>query len=126
VSTKRVLVIDDEANVREIVQACLQDLGGWEVSEAAPGPEGLIKAVLEQPDAIVLDLMLPQTDGLAFLRKLRMHSVTETIPIVILTTKAYLAEPKLLSQFGVMGTIAKPFNPVTLSNQIAAVLGWKL
>lgn len=119
-----VLIVDDEANIREILQACLGDLAGWQVSAAASGPEGLTKAIAERPDAIVLDLMMPEMDGIAFLRRLRMHPETETIPVVILTAKTYLVELGQLDHLGVAGAIAKPFNPLELPTQIARALQW--
>lgn len=119
-----VLIVDDEANIREILQACLGDLAGWQVSAAASGPEGLTKAIAERPDAIVLDLMMPEMDGIAFLRRLRMHPETETIPVVILTAKTYLVELGQLDHLGVAGAIAKPFNPLELPAQIAQALRW--
>ncbi|AFY66478.1 response regulator [Geitlerinema sp. PCC 7407] len=119
-----VLIVDDEANIREILQACLGDVAGWQVSAAASGPEGLTKAIAERPDAIVLDLMMPEMDGIAFLRRLRMHPETETIPVVILTAKTYLVELGQLDHLGVAGAIAKPFNPLELPTQIARALQW--
>ena len=119
-----VLIVDDEANIREILQACLGDVAGWQVSAAASGPEGLTKAIAERPDAIVLDLMMPEMDGIAFLRRLRMHPETETIPVVILTAKTYLVELGQLDHLGVAGAIAKPFNPLELPAQIAQALRW--
>ena len=86
--------------------------------------EGLTKAIAERPDAIVLDLMMPEMDGIAFLRRLRMHPETETIPVVILTAKTYLVELGQLDHLGVAGAIAKPFNPLELPTQIARALQW--
>lgn len=124
-ATRRVLVIDNEANIREVIQACLSDVGGWDVLEAASGQEGLIKAAAEPLDAIILDPMSLGMDGFTFLKQLQTNPVTHTIPLVVLTVKAYLIQPIRFSQFGVMGAISKPFNPVTLPNQIATVLGWE-
>ncbi len=59
-TTKRILVIDDEDDIREVVQLCLKTVGGWEVLTACSGDEGLTKAEAEQPDAILLDVMMPE------------------------------------------------------------------
>jgi CheY-like chemotaxis protein len=123
-TTKLVLLVDNEANVREIVQACLQDLGGWDVQLAASAQEGLDTAVAVQPDAIVLDISMLEIDGLTFLQKLRANPVTQLIPVVLLTAKARWFTPHQLQSFGVAGAIAKPFNPISLSNEIANALGW--
>ncbi len=122
--TKLVLLVDDEANVREIVQACLQDLGGWDVQSVASAQEGLDTAAAVQPDAIVLDSSILEIDGLAFLQKLRANPLTQLIPVVLLTAKARWFTPHQLESVGVAGAIAKPFNPISLTNEIANALGW--
>lgn len=121
-TTKLVLLVDNEANVREVVQACLQDLGGWDVQSVASAQEGLDTAVAVQPDAIVLDISMPGIDS--FLQKLRANPVTQLIPVVLLTAKARWFTPHQLQSFGVAGAIAKPFNPASLTNEIAKALGW--
>lgn len=123
-TTKLVLLVDNEANVREIVQACLQDLGGWDVQSVASAQEGLDRAVTAQPDAIILDISIPGIDGFTFLQQLRANPVTQFIPVVLLTAKARWFTPQQLQPFGVAGAIAKPFNPVSLTNEIAEALGW--
>jgi CheY-like chemotaxis protein len=123
-TTKLVLLVDNEANVREVVQACLQDLGGWDVQSVASAQEGLDTAVTVQPDAIVLDISMLEIDGLAFLQKLRANPLTQLIPVVLLTAKARWFTAQQLQSFGVAGAIAKPFNPISLTNQIAKALGW--
>ena len=124
IKTKRILFIDDETHVRQIVKACLESLGGWDVLLAASGQEGLSKAVSEQPDAILLDLMMPEMDGLVLLKKLQANSVTQSIPVVFLTARKSLTEPQKFQELGVKGAIAKPFNSLTLVPQIANALGW--
>lgn len=124
-TTKRILLIDDETNVREVVQACLNDLAGWDVLPVASGQEGLEQALTVQPDAIVLDVSMPGMDGFAFLAQLRANPLTQSIPVVLLTAKAQWINPQQLRQLGVAEALAKPFNPVTLPQQIALALGWK-
>ena len=123
-TTKLVLLVDNEANVREVVQACLQDLGGWDVQSVASAQEGLDRAVAVQPDAIVLDISMPGIDSFTFLQQLRANPVTQLIPVVLLTAKARWFTPHQLQSVGVVGAIAKPFNPISLTNQIASALGW--
>lgn len=124
ISVKRILVVDDEANVREVVQACLRDLGGWDVLEAPSGRAGLTIAALEPLDAIVLDLMMPEMDGLAFLQALHSNPKTQSIPVVVLTAKTAWIDTNGVAQSGAKGAISKPFNPITLHQEIAEVLGW--
>lgn len=123
-TTKLILLVDNETNVREVVQACLQDLGGWDVQSVASAQEGLDRAAAVQPDAIVLDISLPGIDSFTFLQQLRANPVTQLIPVVLLTAKARWFSPQQLLPFGVAGAIAKPFNPISLTNEIADALGW--
>jgi DNA-binding NtrC family response regulator len=94
---KRILVIDNEPYIQEVTKICLQTVAGWEIVTASSGQEGLVKAELDQPDAILLDLMMPDMNGLDY--------------------NSY-------SKLGVKGAIAKPFDPLQLASQIATTLGW--
>lgn len=124
-ATKRVLIIDDEPDVRAVVQACLEDIAGWDVVTAASGQEGLVKVMAEQPDGIVLDIMMPEMDGFTFLRQLRNRPEGRLIPVVLLTAKVNLSEPQVLFELGIKGIICKPFDPFMLAEQVAEFLGWE-
>jgi CheY-like chemotaxis protein len=121
---KRVLVIDDEPGMRIVVQLCLEDIAGWDVILAQSGQEGLIKARTERPDAIVLDVMMPEMDGLTFLKELRANPDLPRIPVILLTAKVTLTQPQRFAELGVAGAISKPFDPLLVSDQIATFLGW--
>lgn len=121
---KRVLVIDDEADMREIAQASLEIMAGLEVITAQSSQEGLLKAELEQPDAILLDLMLPGMDGFSVVRRLQTNPLTKTIPVVLLTAKAQLLNPNEWIGSAIKGTIAKPFKPAKLAQRLIEILGW--
>ncbi|MBD2128153.1 response regulator [Microcoleus sp. ZQ-A2] len=122
--SKRILVIDDEDVIQEVVQGCFEDVAGWEVLLASSGREGLEQVVAEQPDAIVLDEMMPGMDGIAFLKRLRANDDNPSIPVVLLTAKVDLADPKLLRELGVVDAISKPFDAIALVERVAEVLGW--
>jgi len=124
VATKRILIIEDEANLRTVVQTCLEILGGWEVLQASSGQEGLLVAERERPDAILLDAMMPKMDGITVLRKLLANPELQAIPVVFLTAKAELTQPRRFLKLGARGAIAKPFDPLTLHHQVTTVLGW--
>ncbi|MBW4520509.1 MAG: response regulator [Scytolyngbya sp. HA4215-MV1] len=123
-TTKRILVVDDEATIREVVTVCLKRLGGWDVLTAASGQDALQQARAERPDAIVLDVMMPEMDGFAFLQNLRADPTTQDIPVVLLTANSYLPHSDRLTNLGVMLTIPKPFQALDLVRQIAQVMGW--
>lgn len=122
--TRRVLVIDDEADVRAVVQGCLEEIAGWNVTTAVSGQEGLIKVAADPPDAILLDVMMPGMDGFAFLKALRTQPEGVLIPVVLLTAKTNLTQASQSVDLDVKGIIPKPFDPFLLSEQCASFLGW--
>jgi len=121
-TTKRILIIDDEADIREATQMCLEITGEWEVVLASSGPEGLLKADKEKPDAILLDIMMPGMDGLTTMQRLRENSDTAAIPIILLTAKAQSSEQRQLSQLDIAAIITKPYDPYSLSDQLVQAL----
>jgi CheY-like chemotaxis protein len=118
----RVLVIDDEANIRRIVQLALGRVGAMDVVEAPSGPEGLQKALETRPDAILLDVMMPGLDGPETLAALRRNPETSAIPVIFLTAKARLADLRELHGLGAARVLTKPFDPMTLAGQVRAAL----
>ncbi|HEY4219542.1 MAG TPA: response regulator [Gemmatimonadaceae bacterium] len=124
--TKTLLVIDDDDDIREIAQLALQLGASWTVLTAASGPAGVEAATAAPPDAILLDVMMPGVDGPATFELLRRGERTRAIPVVFLTAKSRPAERERLLALGVSGVLAKPFDPMTLSDQVAALLGWSM
>ena len=123
-TTKRILVIDDEDGIREIIQICLEAAAGWEVLTAASGVEGIEKASDFQPDAILLDVMMPDMDGPTTFQALQRLPVTQHIPTILLTAKAKISEQQQFIDLGVTGLITKPFKAQDLVNQIREILDW--
>ena len=120
---KRILVVDDDRNIREVISMCLHKLKGWEILTAASGQEGLNGISTNHPHAIVLDMMMPEMDGLTFLRHLRSAlRIAETIPVVILTASRHLPDKELLTELGVVEIVSKPFLPIDLVRQIDRAL----
>ncbi|HBE21817.1 MAG TPA: two-component system response regulator [Cyanobacteria bacterium UBA11149] len=122
-SHKKILLIDDEYRIREVTKMILELMGGWTVLTASSGYEGIAVAQSEHPDAILLDMMMPDFDGTQTLAKLQADITTKSIPILLLTAKALPIEVNQLSN-GVKGMIEKPFEPLQLANLIARSLGW--
>lgn len=118
-SQKHILLVDDEADIREVAALSLQAIGGWRVSSAN---EGIAMARAERPDAILLDVMMPDIDGPATFQRLQADPQTRDIPVILLTAKAQSADRRGFARLGVAGTLTKPFDPMTLSDQIAAIL----
>ncbi|MBR8826785.1 MAG: response regulator [Gomphosphaeria aponina SAG 52.96 = DSM 107014] len=122
---KTILVIDDDDGLREIIKLSLSTLAGWEVITAGSGKEGLSKAATEQPDAILLDMVLPEMDGLTIWRELAAKEATKHIPTIFLTASADVKEVKQLLSEGEIKAIAKPLTPDQLVSQIRKILHWK-
>jgi CheY-like chemotaxis protein len=121
----RILIIDDEDDIREVAALSLETVAGWDVSVASSGGQGLARAVEYQPDAILLDVMMPGMDGPSTFRELRKNPATAHIPVLLLTAKVQSSDQRRFDDLGVEGVLSKPFYPMTLSTEIAKVLGWK-
>jgi CheY-like chemotaxis protein len=124
VAPKRILIVDDEDDIREVAQVSLELVGGFEVMTASSGRAGLERARGSQPDAILLDVMMPDMDGPATLVELRADPTTSHIPVVFLTAKTQSAERLKLGQLGAAGILTKPFDPMQLAADVAAALHW--
>jgi len=122
--TKQILVIDDEDGIREIIQFSLEAAAGWTVLMAASGAAGVAIAQTTPPDAILLDIMMPDQDGIETLHQLQANPITQSIPTILLTARAKTSEQQKFLQFGVAGIITKPFQAQNLANQIQAILNW--
>jgi len=121
---KRALIIDDEDDLREVARICLELVGDWEVSTCGSGSEGLLLAMNQQPDVILLDVMMPDMDGLATFKALQGEETTRSIPVILLTGKERPSDRANFDSLGVRGVITKPFAPLTLSSDVSKVLGW--
>jgi DNA-binding response OmpR family regulator len=117
----RVLVVDDEPDVLLLCRVNLQH-AGHEVSEAGDGALAIELARREQPDAIVLDLMLPQVGGYQVLAALRDDEVTRDIPVCVLTAKAQLEDKIRCWQEGASEFMTKPFSPAALTETLEALI----
>jgi CheY-like chemotaxis protein len=126
VSTKRILLIEDEDDVREIAKLSLENAEGWEVQTARSGPEGLALAGAAHPDAILLDVMMPGMDGPDTLKRLHSTAATEHIPVILFTAKPQSAEARCFADLGASAVITKPFDPMKLASQVAQALGWNV
>ncbi|NJN85504.1 MAG: response regulator [Leptolyngbyaceae cyanobacterium SL_7_1] len=122
--SKRILLIDDEVPLRRVVQLTLYLTAGWEVISVGSGEEALQQAEIQQPDAILLDLMMPDMDGLSILSRLRANLATQHIPIIVMTAKVQALYQLEYQQLGIAAIFIKPFEPTTLVQQVKTTLGW--
>lgn len=121
---KQILMIDDEIDIQTIARMGLTLISGWQVLTASSGQEGIQQAKGHQPDAILLDVMMPDMDGVATLAALKADQVTQAIPVIFLTAKSKASDRQKLYALGAQGVINKPFDPTTLASQISGFLGW--
>ena len=119
---RRVLVVDDDELLREVAKASLELVAGWVVSTAASGAEAQERARREQPDAIMLDVMMPGQDGPTTFAALRADAATSAIPVIYLTAKN---NTEGWTGSGLAGVIAKPFVAMRLAAQVSELLGWQ-
>ncbi len=122
--TKLILMIDDEERLSRVIELTLKITAGWEVIIANSGRDGLQKAEAQQPDLILLDWMMPDLDGMSTLAKLKENAATNAIPVILLTAKVQLLEQINLSEEGIVAVFIKPFNPITLADEIAKACNW--
>ncbi|NJM76069.1 MAG: response regulator, partial [Acaryochloridaceae cyanobacterium RU_4_10] len=106
---KCVLVIDDDNGIRNLIRFSLEALTLWEVLTASSGKEGLAIAQSRHLDAILLDVMMPDLDGVATFRQLQVNPSTKGIPTIFLTAKAQAKEYEEHLALGIAGVITKPF-----------------
>jgi two-component system alkaline phosphatase synthesis response regulator PhoP len=124
-TSRRVLVVDDDEAIREIAAVSMRAVGGHDVQTAASGAEALLLAAAQPPEVILLDVMMPELDGPTTALRLQDDERSRGIPVILLTAKVQARETARLGRVqGVRGIIAKPFDPMTLPQQVDEILGW--
>jgi len=123
---KSILLIEDDIGIQAVTKFSLEMDGHWQVSVANCGEEGLLKAKTINPDVILLDLILPGISGLETLERLDCDEETSNIPIILFTAKLLAGEIRDFNKNNVVGLITKPFDCLTLSGKILALLDSQL
>ena len=119
---RRVLIVDDDEDVRKIIELAASRIGKWETALAATGLEGLEKARCEPPDVILLDVMMPGLDGPETLALLRKDPATAHIPVIFLTAKAQRGELEGYKALGACGVIVKPFDVASFADEVRQIV----
>ncbi|WP_420128068.1 response regulator [Longimicrobium sp.] len=122
--SRKILLVDDEDDIREVAQMSLEMTAGWDVATASSGADALRMVAEDRPDAILLDVMMPGMDGPATARALKALEDTADIPIILLTAKVQAADRRRFDDLGIAGMLSKPFDPMELAAQVSGVLGW--
>lgn len=120
----KILIIDDDPNIRFTTKAVLEALTDWEIWLAASGQEGLLIAQQTQPDAVLLDVIMPGIGGITVLEYLHANAATQQIPVILFTSVSQEVFQRRLARFSLAGVILKPFDPDDLVTQIRSVLKW--
>ena len=118
----KVLLVDDEPHIRRIGELSLKGVGKWTAVLASNGMDALAIAERENPDLILLDVMMPGMDGPATLQQLRACEATARIPVIFMTAKVQKHEIDKYLAAGAVGVIPKPFDPMALPAQILQIL----
>lgn len=121
---RRILIIDDEDDIREVAALSLEATAGWTILTANSGADGIAVATAERPDAILMDVMMPGVDGPTTFRNMQQIPEIAQIPVVLLTAKVQGVDQRRFAGLGVAGVLFKPFDPLTLAEQISSTLGW--
>ncbi len=121
----KVLLVDDDTNIRMVAVMGLEDELDWEIQEASSGQEAIQLASTQKPDLILLDMMMPGMDGISTFGKLRELDTAKDTPIIFMTAKVQPEEIESYKIMGAQGVIIKPFDPITLAQEIQDILAQK-
>ncbi len=117
----RILCIDDERDILDVAQMCLQIVGGFDVTVCDSGAKGLAQAAADRPDLILLDVMMPDMNGPETLEHLQASPALRDIPVIFVTARIQPAEIQSYLRMGVTGVIPKPFDPMALAGQVREI-----
>ncbi|MEL6459668.1 MAG: response regulator [Cyanobacteria bacterium J06636_27] len=120
--TKSILIVDDEEDIRALIQLGLEMQVGWKVLNSNSGEEAIQIAATEQPDVILLDLMMPDMDGKTTLQKLKHNPKTQKIPVILMTAKSKSSVAESFANLDIAAIFTKPLRPLNLAQQISEVL----
>ena len=122
-TARRLLLIDDAEDMRELAKLFLELDGEFEVETANDAESGLAAARLQRPDAILMDVMMPEIDGVAALGMIRADPVLSDLPVILLSGTVHGPGAERLQGLDVRGVIAKPFDAAALASQVSTMLG---
>lgn len=118
---EKVLMVDDDANIRLITEMTLKRLTKWKVTVASCGKDALLATDKEMPDLVLLDMMMPDMDGLTVFAELKTRLGASMPKVILMTAKVQTHEVDKYKELGAAGVISKPFDPMTLPDQIRAI-----
>lgn len=118
---QRILYVEDEPDIQAVARIALEAVGGFQLLVCSSGQEAVAAASAFAPDLILLDVMMPDMDGPSTLVALRTLPEFKATPIVFMTAKVQTSEVARYRQIGAVDVIAKPFDPMTLSDTVRSI-----
>jgi len=118
----KVLYVEDDPDIRAIAELALQDVGGFNAALCSSGQQALRVAPEFGPDLILLDVMMPEMDGPETMRRLRVLDATRSTPVIFMTARIQSSEIEEYLALGAIGVIPKPFDPMTLADDIRRIV----
>jgi two-component system OmpR family response regulator len=117
----RILYVEDEPDIQAVARIALESVGGFELAVCSSGPEALLKVDCFNPDLLLLDVMMPEMDGVSTLREIRKLPAFTQTPAMFMTAKVQPQEVEQLLKQGAIDVIPKPFDPMTLAENIKSL-----
>lgn len=117
----KILYVEDEADIRTVAQLALETVAGFTLLPCASGEEALKNGPAFAPELILLDVMMPGMDGPSTLAALRQLAAFKEVPVIFMTAKVQPAEIQRYRDLGAIDVIAKPFDPMTLGEQVRSI-----
>ncbi len=115
---KKILYVEDDEDIAEVATMTLEEIGGFEVKHCISGVQALGNLPKFNPQLILMDVMMPEMDGPQTLKHMQQKGIADKIPVVFMTAKAQTHQQEEYKQMGAVGVIVKPFDPMTLCQQI--------
>ena len=119
----KILYVEDEDDIRTIALLALEIVGGLTLKPCSSGEQAIKEGASFAPDLILLDVMMPGMDGPATLAALREQATLKNVPVIFMTAKVQPSEVQRYRDLGALDVIAKPFDPMTLADQVRAIWG---
>ncbi|MDP9127183.1 MAG: response regulator [Pseudomonadota bacterium] len=118
---QKIMLVENEADIREVACLCLKDMGDFEVTLCESGEEALAQFPLAKPQLVLLDVMMPGMNGLVTFERLRALPGGAQVPVVFMTARAHPLQMDEYLKKGAAGVIAKPFDPTTIIRELSAI-----
>jgi len=118
----KILHVEDDPDIQEIAKLSLETIGGFEILQCSSGKQALEEAPSFQPDLFLFDVQMPEMSGDALYQEFKMMPDMEKTPVIFMTARAQAKDIAALKELGALEVVTKPFDPMTLPDQIREIL----